>query len=531
VPTPLASEASCGDLLIARQEGAEGSQLRRDPVCAEEDLRRYRQQEASSGGLGAQAVKGSFWTIVFSVLSKVLTVSAQFVLAWLLLPKDFGIVAMATSVICILSPFFTVGYLYNDLFRRSVPFRKTGGQAFWLALLLTTVAAVVGIFLALGAGELFQERGVTGVSVVMALAIPVAGLPLLYTFALLHELRFRTVAAINFGVGLIQTVGSVCLAVLGFGPYALVVPGIIGNLFSVLVARLCAGRIEFGKPDPRSWPGIIVPAFWVLLHSLFVALQMNTASFVIGLHFDSATTGLYYWGWQLALQAISLLAINLQGVFFSTFSKLNADPQRQFLAFQKVCVTLVGTVAPICIVQAVVARPMVELVFSAQWLPAVPVIQALSMGLISLPVQVAASSVLISRGQYRKLALASAALWLGQTCAMIFGSWLGSLDAIGVCVGTFLFFGNLCVGWLGMGAFGKGWKDLAEMLARMSVVVGAAGATGWVIAMESHDYHPIGQIVSVCTAVLLVYLALARLLMPRWLSELAGRFLARASNA
>ncbi|HXB97970.1 MAG TPA: oligosaccharide flippase family protein, partial [bacterium] len=92
--------------------------------------------EAAHGGpepMGRRAVRGAFWNILFSILNKVTTLGAQWVLAWLLVPADFGLVALATSISSLMDV-VSVSSLGNILVQQADEgqFRRDFGQVFWL---------------------------------------------------------------------------------------------------------------------------------------------------------------------------------------------------------------------------------------------------------------------------------------------------------------------------------------------------------------------------------------------------------------
>ena len=104
----------------------------------------------------------------------------------------------------------------------------------------------------------------------------------------------------------------------------------------------------------------------------------------------------------MSSQAIFLVATNLQGVLFPVLCKINADIERQYRAFAQACRLLMLVIVPVCVLQILLARPLIELVFHDRWLPAVSVVQWLSLGLLTQPLSILTASLLLARGQYRE---------------------------------------------------------------------------------------------------------------------------------
>src|SRR5690348_1271690 len=82
--------------------------------------------------IGAVTARGAFWTIALSLLNKAVAFGCQISLAYFLLPKDYGLVAMAvsaTSIAGLVSGMNVKGVLFKKLDQ----FEENLGQAFWLS--------------------------------------------------------------------------------------------------------------------------------------------------------------------------------------------------------------------------------------------------------------------------------------------------------------------------------------------------------------------------------------------------------------
>ena len=83
--------------------------------------------------LGSRTASGAFWTILFSMLNKVVAFGSQIALAWFLMPKDGGLVGMALSITSI-AVLLSGMNLKNVLIQRQEHFDRDAGQVFWLSL-------------------------------------------------------------------------------------------------------------------------------------------------------------------------------------------------------------------------------------------------------------------------------------------------------------------------------------------------------------------------------------------------------------
>ena len=417
-------------------------------------------QGAPAAALGKHTAHGAFWTILFSMLNKVVAFGSQIALAWFLLPSDFGLVGMAFSVTS-MAALISGMNLKAVLIQRQDRFDQDVGQVFWLSLAMGLAGTMLLALAAPVAGIMFKDHRVVPLILVVAASNFFGSIPTVYAAVLSRELQFRTIAIIQFIIGLANNLGAVGLAASHFGPYSLVIPAVGSSIIAIVAHRVAVGHIQICYPRPREWPELITPAGLIMLNSLLSALLSYGANFVIGLLHDSTVAGYYFWGFSIASQAVFLLATNLQGIFFPALTKLNLDPTRQYAAFRKACVILLLVTVPLCALQILLAEPVIKFIFHPQWLPAVGVVQGLSIGLMTQPISILGSSLLLARGQYGILCRLTGLSAMMTIFATFIGGLVGTQYAVAVAVGIVSLLTNIIFGWQALGELGQGWRDLA----------------------------------------------------------------------
>ena len=478
---------------------------------------------SSPAPVGASAARGALWTILFSALSKAVALGSQVALAWLLFPEDFGLAAMTlsfTSVVGIVGG----NYLRNVLIQRPDRFEQEAGQVFWLSLALNVLAAVTLWLLSPLAGFIFKEPRVVSLIGVVALTAPINALSVVHSAALNRKLCFRQLAAINFGAVLVQHGGAVLLASLGCGAYSLLVPAAAMSAWTAVASRLAAGRLPLGWPEPRRWLLLRSSVGWLMFNSLFVAVQNYGVNFAIGVvHREPAVAGYYFWGFTMASQAVFLIATNLQGVLFPALSKLTAEPDRQFEAVRRTCQTLTVAVVPLCVLQILLAEPAIHLVFHERWLPSVPVVQWLSLGLLTQPVSIVASAVLLARGAYSRVTLTTALTALTLVGMGLIGAHVGRQSEIARCTGLGLLLTNLLTGWIACREMSRDWKELVALIAPPLALGILSGAIGGGVAHLLQGAPPLLVMASVVMAAAGSYLLLVRLFLGQVVVDFVSR--------
>lgn len=457
--------------------------------------------------------RGAFWTILFSLFNKVVAFASQIALAWFLMPQDLGLVGMALSV-CSIAALVSGMNLKAVLIHRQDTFDQDVGQVFWLSLAMGLVGTLFLVGAAPLAGHFFGNSRVVPLILLIAGANFVGSLPAIYAAALGRDLRFRSVAMIQFGIGLINNLGAIILAALHFGAYSLVVPLVISSLFSLVVQRMAVGRIHIPSPKPSKWFVLLKPAALVMCYSLLVALLSYGANLIIGFFHDATVAGFYFWGFSLASQAVFLLAANLRDVLFPTLAKLNLEPVRQYEAFRKACVVLLVATVPMCVLQILLAEPAIKLVFHDRWLPAAGVVQGLSIGLMTQAISILAVSLFMARAGYGLLCKVTGFSVVLTIVATLVGAMIGKQQSVAFAVGIASLITNLIAGYYALRLLGGGWHRLGSIVGIPLGLALPVLVLGFYLIHITSSLSALVHIVIVGLTCSLSYLGTAYLLLP-----------------
>jgi O-antigen/teichoic acid export membrane protein len=252
----------------------------------------------------------------------------------------------------------------------------------------------------------------------------------------------------------------------------------------------------------------MLPALWLGVEALSGALLSHGSNFIIGVVHDSNITGLYFWGYAVSAQAVFMLARKLQGVFFPSLTKLNKSPDRQARAYLHIVRTLMIVVAPVCALQILLAEPLISLIFPDRWRPAVPVVQWLSVGMVTQPLSVLMLAVLKARGKFKKLALFAIINAVLVLTGTLIGAHLGEQASIAQWTGVALFAGGMIQGWATVSEYDMSVLKFVKSLLLILSVASLAGMIGFnAQGMLDGEIYNLTVIVSlvVCSYSIMIY--------------------------
>lgn len=469
--------------------------------------------------------QGFAWLLGQSLGIKLVTMAGQIVLAWLLSPEDFGKIGLAYTVAAFAALLQYSG-VHHVLITRQRHFRRWANSAFWMTMASGGLAALLMIAAAPLAARAYRSPQVAGLLLVLAAAAPLNALSVVPSAKLQSELRFRVIAMLGLAVTVITTLLSIGFAKAGFGAYSFALPQPLVALARTAAVWIIAPVPVSGSIQLRRWRYLLADSGYLLASSVCSTLVMQGDNMMLGLLRSAEVVGIYFFAYSLSNATIQLLTNNLSAALLPALSKLQENPANQTGAFLRAArqIGIIGL--PLCLLQAVLAGPLVRLVFHGKWDSAVPTLQVLSVGMALTLMGGPASSLILAQRRFAVYfwwSLLGAVSFLAMVAV---GGLLGGAVSVAVAVSIFFaIFGPVGLR-LAIAPTAAGWADVGRVYGTpiCASLVGIAPPllVWWLIpAVRSHDLL---NIALTALIMLLTYLAVIRMLAPTDVAELGARF-------
>lgn len=323
------------------------------PIVSTDELRRH-------------AVRGAAATVSAAALALTAQVVSTVILARLLTPADFGVVAMVTTFSLLLMSLGVNGFEEAVIQGADIN-RIQASNLLWIncgaGFCLMTGFATVGSLLA----HFYRNPLVTSVAIGVSPAIFLAATSVIHIALLKRAMRF-TAVSVNDVVGrAVNTAVAVMLALRGWGYWALVA-GIIAQTFSVTIGAwwLCRWIPSF----PRKGVGTrALLKFAANVYGGFSTYYFtrNFDNFLVGWRFNAVALGFYKKAYDLFALSGSQLIAPLNNVALAALSKLQHDPER----FKRYLTNSLGIIAFVGMAVGadltLVGRDLVRLVLGSKW--------------------------------------------------------------------------------------------------------------------------------------------------------------------
>lgn len=376
--------------------------------------------------IGSKVTKSAAVMSAVQLIARSLDFIAIIVIARFLTPEDFGLVALASSVLLVANS-LTELPVSDALVQRDKLEKSAIDSAFTLTVMRGILIASVLLLLAIPLANLLDDQRLR--LVICALAIG----PLVQGFASPRMVNF--LREVNYTpLALTQVIGRmaafICVLALAYytrSYWALVGGLVAGPAITAIITHFWAPyRPRFAMTDI---PSLLNFAGWVTLSRMIFTLNTQSDRFFVGSILGKAPLGHYAMAGDVSSMATYTVATPLMQTLFAGFSRMQDDMDRLRAAYLKGQQIMVTLVAPLGFGLAAVATPVVSLVFGEKWLPIVPLIwwlgPAIALQMLTVPVQ----SLALACGQPRMLVvreIASLALRLPTT---IIAAWAFGLVA------------------------------------------------------------------------------------------------------
>lgn len=402
--------------------------------------KRQEREAEQHGSLARTTLHGVLWMTAGRFMKAPTNLIAIAILARLLTPADFGVVAIGFVVVG-LANVLVDGTFGMILVRRP----KIDPAMIGASLLLcSALGAVFALVLVIGAPLIehyFDFPDLAAVLTVLAAVLPISAAMAVSTGLLQRASRFGALTVNSFLAQLVYAIIAVVLAFAGFGLWSLVWAQMTQSVVETLLGYR-AIRPEYRIAFSTEALGETFRSGGMFtISKLFNWASGNIDKIVIGRLLGASSLGLYSRGASMMVTVNQVIGTGTARVLFSTFAKMQDDLERMRRAFDRTLSTSVvgATLASAFVIMF--ADLIVRLLLGPKWLSAVPIMQALFAAFITRSGYIVAEAVPLALGLGKVSAFRQGA----QFFLVIAAAWIGSKwgvvgAAIGIAIAYWIFY-------------------------------------------------------------------------------------------
>ncbi|WP_375426334.1 lipopolysaccharide biosynthesis protein [uncultured Friedmanniella sp.] len=327
--------------------------------------------------LGNQAARGVLVTVGSQVIKIVLQVVGVVLLARLLTPGDYGLVAMVTAVIGVAEIFRDFGLSTAAIQAKTLSHAQRD-NLFWINTAAGAAFTILVFFCAPLIAMLYGRPELVQLTHVLSFVFVLNGLGTQYRADLNRRLRFTALAAVDIAAPAVALALAVVAALAGAGFWALAVQQIV---LSVVLLIGNGWTAHWVPRRPRPAPMRELFTFgWKWAGSVFIGyLGNNVDSLTIGTRFGSVSLGLYNRAFQLLMTPLGQLRGPTTKVALPVLARLteDRDASHRYLMRGQAALGLTLVIGLGLVIGA--AEPITSIFLGAQWTSVEPILRLLAV--------------------------------------------------------------------------------------------------------------------------------------------------------
>jgi len=455
--------------------------------------------------LKGRSVRGGAVTLTSQGIKFGLQLGSTMVLARLLTPGDFGLIAMVTAITGFVAMFKDAGLSMATVQRREVTHAQVS-TLFWINVALSVGVMLVVAGLAPLVARFYSEPRLVGVTLALAGVMLLGGFTVQHQALLRRQMRFKALAVVEIASMAAGIAVAITMAALGFGYWSLV--GMTAGAAAanaVLVWALCDWRP--GLPRRGSGVGAMLRFGGGLTGFSFLNyFTRNADNVIVGFALGSGPLGIYSKAYNLLMLPIRQINAPVASVMLPALSRLQDRPERYRRAYLRALGAIAMAGMPIVVFAFVLADELVAVLLGPGWERAATVFRLLAPAALFGTVNVAPGWLCQSLGragtQVRWAMFAAPVTILGFLVGVRWGiAGVAVAFSATWCLGLYVFIAMACRG------SPVSQRDVAGAIGPQvtASLAAAAAGTGLLLAVGQGVGHPLARMAAALPAIALAY--------------------------
>ena len=436
--------------------------------------------------LRKKTTNGLLWSSVERFSNQGVQFLFSIILARLLAPEDYGIVAMVVIFFAIAQTFVDSGFS-SAIVRKKDRTESDLSTCFYFNIFVGLGFYILLFLCSPFIADFYNQPILSPIVKISGLTVLINSLCIVQQAQFTIRIDFKTQAKVTLTSTVISGILGILLAYLGYGVWALVWQGVIGSFIRMFLLWL------FSKWRPResfskdSFHYLFGYGSKLLASGLLDTTYNNIYPIVIGKFYSPAQLGNFSraQGWA-SLPSSNITGV-LQRVTFPVLTEMQDDDERLATNYRKLLRMSAFVVFPLMMLMAAIASPLIRVVITAKWDACVPYLQIICFAMMWYPIHAINLNLLQVKGRsdlFLRLEIIKKVVGVSVMCvtiplgvtAMCFGMVFSSMIAL--FINTYYTGKLINVGYLTQ------MKDLLPIILISLLVSACAYASTWLFSIE-----------------------------------------------
>lgn len=328
------------------------------------------------------------WSAIAEIASKVISPVTNAILARILIPEVFGLVATINMVISFTNVFTDAGfqkYIIQHEFENEKDKDDSINVAFWSNLIFSLLLLVIVIIFKNPIVSLVSSSDPDSLSsaftgtaefgwgiAVAALTLPITAFSSIQMAVYKRLMDFKTLFYIRLIGSLVPLVVTIPLALVTRNFWSLVIGSLAGELCNAVILTVRSPWKPKFSFNPQKFFEMFSFCYWILLESVLIWLTSYIGTFIVGKFLSTYYLGIYKTSMTTVNHIIAMISTSTSAVMFPTISRLQNDRQAMYKFFLDFMRMASMIIIPVGIGMYLYRDCITHILLGSQWNDAIP---------------------------------------------------------------------------------------------------------------------------------------------------------------
>lgn len=352
----------------------------------------------STNTLRHKTITGVIWIFFEQLFRTGVQAATTLILAWFLLPEDFGLMAMIAVFFTISSSLIDSGFS-QALIRKKEVNQIDYSTVFYTNLVLGLLVYVLLFVFAPMIASFYDEPKLIELVRVVGLVVIINSFQLVQVADFTRKLNFKVQFKVTLPSTLFSGVIAIFMAAMGFGVWSLVAQMLVSSLTDTALYWIINKWRPSKDFSVKSLDEMFGFGSKLLASGLLNNIFQNIYVIVIGKIFSATLVGYYFFAQKIEQFIVIQLTVAVQKVTYPALSTLQDDNTALKTYYRRIIQVITYIVFPCMIALVVLAKPLFILLLNKDWLPAVPYLQLLCIAGLLYPLNSINLNILMVKGR------------------------------------------------------------------------------------------------------------------------------------
>lgn len=370
--------------------------------------------------LKKRSLKSGAVTLTSQGMMFVIQLASTMILARILTPQDYGMMAMVVSITGLASILSNLGLSTATIQRAEITHEQVS-TLFWINTAIGALVTVVIASLSPVVAWFYQTPELVWMMLALSSNFFINGMTVQHSALLNRQMKFYALAKIQVLSTLIGIVSAVVAAKYGLGYWALVINSVVTSVTSVIGTWFSSGWMPGMPRKSAEVKAMVKFGSDIVGFNVINYFSRNLDNILIGRYYGSGILGYYSKAYQLLMMPITNLRDPLQKVALPALSRLKDDPENYRNYFVKTVSILSFVSMPIVVSMFVFSYEIIVVFLGSQWGSSSDIFRILAFAALIQPASSLRGILLLSTGRSRGYLYLGLVSSLIVCCSFVFG--------------------------------------------------------------------------------------------------------------